>query len=794
MAINPYSFFATGLGQQQESEEDRRRRLEREAQERRAAVAPAAPVKPTPVKETITTDPVTGERKIRIEGTERDLSAANVLTPTVTMPGAPVAPEDIQRDQREQMISGQPQAQPMPQPMPQPQAQPTAAAPVAPMAPEDIQRDQREQAIMGQPPGAAQQPVAPPQPGAPVPTVADLQATAQQGQQTAAQVLDWTNILNGSQASPKILDRVMVDPAAPPDVRAAAVSNKYRSLQQQRDMDDANRRATEMVQKNDGLGISRELKKQDGSYIKAVLLGLLGAKDMARTELNKLGHGGTWVDAIDPETGKSAGKIRVRDDGLPMEGIDLQGQAIPSNRLAALSAGGGAKDLDIVGGSFVNDVTGEVGRMVTNKRTGMTQIQTDTGLKPMKGFRPQGQAGSLSDMRTKMIQDLNLQLKGKSIEEAQVILRPYNQALAGQGLPIIQPTELNIQAGQISGAGGAQAQGTAEPPPPPLPPAADGQPVQQRPAGQVSGAQAQGSAQATGPDSLRPSVSGVAATSPRGRPTLTDIQARSGAAAEAAKTPPLVARADQEAFVKFKNEDILPKADTGAKLAGIRRDQIYGPDGVLNNPEIAGLLSGTGGQAREFQNIFRDIVGGNFEKVDDMSTRIKASGLDQRTKEVLQVQLQRQREVTPLMIRDVAPVGTITDFEQRMAKDAGIDVLRQGLYSSLTNLTRNQFQSDMAAYKRVFAERNPQLVTRGQFDQAWNKEKSRLDEAYRQVYEDRARYIGKYNKDGKNNNATIVAFRDHYPVPRFDSGTGEFVFEGFARQRQRPPLSNFERQ
>jgi hypothetical protein len=270
-------------------------------------------------------------------------------------------------------------------------------------------------------------------------------------------------------------------------------------------------------------------------------------------------------------------------------------------------------------------------------------------------------------------------------------------------------------------------------------------------------------------------------------------EAQAGAAAEAAKTPALVSRADQESFVKYKNEDILPKADSGAKLAGIRRDQISGPDGVLNNPEIAGLLSGTGSQAREFQNIFRDVVGGNFEKIDDMSARIKQANLEPRMKEVLQIQLQRQREVTPLLIREVAPVGTITDFEQRMAKDAGIDILRQGLYAGLTNLTRSQFQSDMAAYQRVFQERNPQLATRSQFDAAWNKEKSRLDAAYRKVYEDRAKYIGRYNKDGSNNNATVVAFRDHYPVPRFDQGTQQWVFEGFSRQAERPPLSSFER-
>jgi hypothetical protein len=63
----------------QETEEERLRRLAMENMD----------TKPTPVKETITTDPVTGQRKIKIEGLERDLSAANVRTPTVSGPISP---------------------------------------------------------------------------------------------------------------------------------------------------------------------------------------------------------------------------------------------------------------------------------------------------------------------------------------------------------------------------------------------------------------------------------------------------------------------------------------------------------------------------------------------------------------------------------------------------------------------------------------------------------------------------------------------------------------------------------
>ena len=62
-----------------ETEEERRRRLALEQEQN------------TPVKQTITTDPVTGAQKVKIEGSAYNLSAANPATPTVS---GPVDPND----------------------------------------------------------------------------------------------------------------------------------------------------------------------------------------------------------------------------------------------------------------------------------------------------------------------------------------------------------------------------------------------------------------------------------------------------------------------------------------------------------------------------------------------------------------------------------------------------------------------------------------------------------------------------------------------------------------------------
>ena len=557
-------------------------------------------------------------------------------------------------------------------------------------------------------------------------------------------------------------------------------------------------------------------KKEEGSWGKLLLLGFISPA-LAAKEAAKLGLNDQWTTSTTTDGTPVLLKTR---DGVPIEGVNgTTGKSLsPKELVAAAAAATAAKGTEVGADTFA-DPTGVVkGNWVLERKAGQSvyrQVGTNRVATPEEAnsLRKIGVQGTLGDQRARLIQEMNIRLQGKAGEEAMAIQRQYNQLLVSQGFPPLQPSDTPITAPQIGGAApAAPAPAPAAPAPAAISPEQSARlqgdlrsldsELSRIPAGdsrrQVIETERNKVLQQLGmPAAAAPVPTGRPGTGLGGRPTGQALEAQgaagTAAATESAKTAPLIARADQEAFVKFKNDELLPKADTGSRLAGIRRDQISGPDGVLNNPEIAGLLSGTGSQAREFQNLFRDIVGGSFDKIDDMSTRIKQANLDPKMKQVLQIQLQRQREVTPLLIREVAPVGAITDFEQRMAKEAGIDVLRQGLYASLTNLTRSQFQSDMTAYKAVFAERNPQLRTRAEFDRAWNAEKARLDASYRKVYEDRAKYIGQYNRDGSNNNATIVAFKDHYPVPTFDASTGQFRFSGYSRQAERPPLSSFER-
>jgi hypothetical protein len=629
---------------------------------------------------------------------------------------------------------------------------PQAQAPAQPQAPTQLAQE---------PPGTAPAagPVTPtqlaqePPAQAPVPATDTTQPmiagspSSDVGLTPTEQVLQDPNMqrFTAAQNDPTAMLALAQDPTAPKWVQNLA----YKQVADFAKNKNEENKANQMTDPN---AIAKELgrKSSDGSWVKYYLMKRLGLNEAATQEAGKLGLTNTWKDYV--IDGKSY-LINTQADGLPIAGIDPEsGKSIPANIYQKASVGMSKAD---TGKTLYKDPTGKVPGVITATTVPgqTTAIYTDQN---GNRVRP----GSLTP-----------------ITAATDAVSAYNVGYAKSG-------------GSAQGTQGAEGFQTGQLPPPPGMAGSPGTGGQQQ---TVPTTPTVPTLDAQGGAPVAKTTTGITSSVPNS--TMTPVmqqQATQAAPIYQQKQNVAIQEKDREAFVKYNNEDLLPKADAGAKLAGIRRDQLYGPDGVLNNPEVAGLLSGTGSQAREFQNLFRDVVAGNFEKIDDMSTRIKASGMDERAKQVLQVQLQRQREVTPLLIREVAPVGTITDFEQRMAKDAGIDVTRQGLYAGLTNLTRSEFQSDMAAYKAAFKAQNPNLQTREQFESAWQQEKAKLDAIYRRVYEQRAQYIGKYNKDGSNNNATVVAFRDHYPTPRFNQETKQWQFQGYSKNALRPSLKEFE--
>jgi len=262
-----------------------------------------------------------------------------------------------------------------------------------------------------------------------------------------------------AQDDPMKLLALRNDEKAPAWIRERAGARAYElmstEIQQKQGADQAKSLLTAAAQgdRKASNTIARELQNQDGSWLKMILLGFISPQ-LAGEEAVKLGFGNKWTQGYDAQG--NAALIQVNAKGLPLKGYDSKGTELSAESLPAYMTGG-KRNLDIVGGTYVNDKTGEVGRVVTDKNTGRSYIQTDAGMKPMSGFRPQSSTGTLADMRSRAIQDLNIKLQGKGVEEQMQILRPYNQMLVQNGYPAVQPAEVGINVPQIGGGTAAPA-------------------------------------------------------------------------------------------------------------------------------------------------------------------------------------------------------------------------------------------------------------------------------------------------------------------------------------------------
>jgi hypothetical protein len=251
-------------------------------------------------------------------------------------------------------------------------------------------------------------------------------------------------------------------------------------------------------------------------------------------------------------------------------------------------------------------------------------------------------------------------------------------------------------------------------------------------------------------------------------------------------------REERSNFLDYEKTDIVPKADAGGSISSIRRSQLRGPDGILNNPEIVGMMSGQGGRATEVGNIIRDLITG-ARTDEELSQRVASLDLTQRQKDVLYNQLALNRQVAPLTLKQNAGAGSVSDAEQKANREANINITRVPLYSAVTMLSRDQFDKDLAVARQNFRNQNRNLTTVDAFNSAWNREKSRLGKEYEQIYAERARYIAKYYNNGANPGAIVDAYR-HYPVPEFDRQTGTWNYgTDFARRAARPALNSFTR-
>ena len=566
----------------------------------------------------------------------------------------------------------------------------------------------------------------------------------------------------------------LLDPAT----KKAYADQHATVLEQNRMEQKAEKKAQELIASG-GAGLQRALKdpSEEGSYLKAYLFQRLGLTDLAKNEQQKLGAGDMWGQTM--VDGKPAW-VKYNGQGAPTKGYSATGELTPDQLINTQNMKGvtqhtqAYKDMDTgkmyhlqttpMGPRYVSadgtTFSGDTGRLFAYG------IGSDVAMQSELAFQKSGQGQ-----------------RGKQAAETGTSQIPLpasgvNPMGSGQG-PAPQPQGQG-QAQMPAPAGGQYPQTRIDangnvisvPAAPQQRPAGPAVPQQQAPAAVAAPV-------APGDTQQRPGES-YAAYQQRMALQKSQAEANIGVGAK-----------EQESFIKYHAEDITPKADAGGQVSRIRREQINGPDGVLNNPEIAGILQGKGPASTEAANIIRDLVTGSYNNPNELSTRVRALDLSDRQKEVLYRQIGLQSQLAPLTLRANAGPGSISEGEHKLNRDAGVDITRQPLYSGLSLMTRSQFVNDQASARANFKAQHPELKTTDQFNAAWGAEKRRLDDQYDKIYAARAAYIAKYNKNGQNPGAVVDAYK-HYPVPEWNGETQSWDVKGFSQKALRPSLSTFK--
>lgn len=560
-------------------------------------------------------------------------------------------------------------------------------------------------------------------------------------------------------------------------------------ITQQREMKNAQEKLAEATP-TDLAKYMRE-KSTGGSWLKAIFYASIGAKSLAQAEGAKLGIGTEKV--VTDANGKSH-IVKVSSNGTPLEGYSAETgkKMTPEEMVAALGGAStgkvstSAEQFQDKEGNIYRSQADDKGRLVTKnivtgetykgdptKLTRVRDVASQTSDERKQGYRRENDATQFANS----IRKLDYAGKLKAVEE-------FRQAAINRGEPDLSDTELSAMGIDRPDLGSVKAQ--------PKPAAAPAQ-AAPAPAAAPQGAIAAPVAPTPEPGQPATAIAPVNPNAPAPGTSVTgrmtpEAMKRQEAEQKLAREGASTVNVDQQKrFNEYVEKDLQPKADAGKMISRVRKEQINGPDGILNNPEIAGMLSGSNGG--EVGNIMRDLITGNFKDQTDLTTRVAALNLTPRQKEVLYTQIGLNNQILPQTLKANAGPGAISEAEHKINREANVEITRQPLYSGLTLMTRDQFQKDMAVAKNDFRSSNPNVRTTDDMNKAWSAQEKRANEAYDQIYAARAAYIAKHNPNNTNPGAVVDAFK-HYPVPTWTGNSWDYGTE-FAKKAARKPLGSF---
>ena len=586
------------------------------------------------------------------------------------------------------------------------------------------------------------------------------------------------------------------DPNTPKWIKERARNRAADLVQQERQMEKAKQQVAAMTPTETAKVLRK--KTEEGSHAKMFIYKLLGMESSAAEESDKLGLG--KEQAVMGADGK-AYLIKVGYNGKPLEGYNPEtGKDLTQDELIKVAAG--ATDMKNTkahmmaegkGSPVTKTVNGELvnGLQIYDpvRKTFYVQYGNKRDEDP-KGWTSASQNVEQQAVLEKQKAQIDLYKKfeGASIDAKFKYIEDTNKALVakfGTGAVLLTPEEFGLSR--------PSAGGRVEAVPPTAMPAGTTGAVQAPAGGPVAPGQAPA---ATIAQTQATQASSVPATTAGGQkpPTLSAMneeEARKKGEREANTQVSVDARKDYNQYI---DKELVAKVPNATKISRIRSAQLDGPDGLLAVPEVAGIMSGGGSAGREVANIIRDMITGKFDSVEDLNKRVVGLGLQGSSKEsdrkvynALMTQIRLQQELGPLTIKEAAPVGAISDTEQKMNISNQVDPLKNPAYVTFNLLSKNKFQTDLTQAKADFAAKNQDLNTIAKFNQAWTKEEGKLFKQYDDIYAARAAYVG----ENKNTPLAAAAGYKLFPVPAWNSEKGEFEYKGQPYAKKRPPIDSF---
>jgi hypothetical protein len=758
---------------------------------------------PTPVKQTITTDPQTGEQTMKIEGSARDLSAANPLTPTVTGPIAPTEegqapPAPQMRQQMQPPVDNQQRPVAIPQqlppggpispemanmpiaqprlPQPGPAVQVASAAPGLPQLPRTQQAQQAPQASRPAVPGLAA-----------LPTLAQMGMAAQQSQASriaegqgegGARVEDIYReaIISGAneQDPAKRRDsfaRIIADPNAPEGNKALANQIMFDDYKKQTEIAKANKQIEDATPTD----LARYMKEQkkEGSYIKAILLARLGLTDLAQKEQEKIDPTITMGSAVDSKGEKyTVGRDKY---GNITTGFDATGKRANQETLANLSAaamptksfllpqsGGGLMQKTIIGADGQPQVI--TGQVFTDPQTNTTYFQAGNKRYDTSGLSTPAQnvqnvfgaaaAGSAGKAGGEGFTPQPLPaFPGQQGGAPASYVNPQGAQPAAPSAPAdpaavrraqsdIESLDKEIKRLKPGAPGAAKSLETFQ---------------TERAAAQQRLQQAQGGAPAT---NVPVSTAGMPVWQQRQNAALGEAQTK-----EAIQ----VAGKRSESFNKILDEEVRPQAQAGDTVSSVRKQQfaIFDRPGVDSN-KLFGLYNAAQENPGDQKlSIVRDIFGGVFKPEIEVSNRLAQLNITSQEKSALAEYNIANQRINAATLKQTAGPGSVSDAEQRANRESNVDPTKIPALGAYNAMAQSQFSGDLARYKGDWADSQP-ATNALQLDKAWRKESQSLSQVYGDIAKQRAQYIA-------GNGATTAAVREGYrkfPIPEYDPNTG----------------------